>query len=172
MLQTNKITIIISCIFALSGCAHNSTPLYNSMSLTESAEYVSYIIRSGNLSLLNGVVYNPQITFAENGDVDDGIQCFLGVENKCQGVTSNVRSIIAGGYFIFYYHSSSDDVIVSYVRSSRRADFDLKPDVFLEGQYLENYFSCSFTRVDGRWFLRESVCFSETEGPFEVEPDV
>jgi hypothetical protein len=42
---------------------------------------------------------------------------------------------------------------------------------FLKSQYGKNYFACEFSTISGKWKSVPNLCFNETHGPFEAEPD-
>ncbi len=42
---------------------------------------------------------------------------------------------------------------------------------FLRNEYFKNYFACEFSIVSGKWKSVPNLCFNETHGPFEAEPD-
>jgi hypothetical protein len=46
-----------------------------------------------------------------------------------------------------------------------------KDRVFLKRGYARSYFACDFAVVQSRWRVTPDVCFSETHGPYEDEPD-
>jgi hypothetical protein len=111
-------------------------------------------------------------TFDQSGAIDEGIACFLASSNRCGTGRTPIQDILREGYFKYYYHLDNENIIVSYIRRSSRDAFDSNPTVFLGQRYLVDYFSCQFTALNGQWKLEESICFSETEGPFEPNPDV
>lgn len=141
-------------------------------SLPDAANAVSLIIKRGDLARLGRLIDRPQITFDGNGNIDEGIRCFLNWDSRCPGKRNNINQILEGDHFHFYYHIDERTVVVSYIRTDSRTLFNEDPVAFLQGRYLEDYFSCQFILVGGEWLLQESVCFSETEGPFSLEPEV
>lgn len=42
---------------------------------------------------------------------------------------------------------------------------------FLRNEYFKSYFACEFSIVSGKWKSVPNLCFNETHGPFEAEPD-
>ncbi|WP_298095797.1 hypothetical protein [Brevundimonas sp.] len=163
---TDYLAIAVSAVSIL-GCAESSSSQEAIPSLPAMADEVSTIIKSGNLQPLRGLIFEPLNTFdSTSGEIEPGIQCFFIDGARCPPKSGKPREIVLAGSFNYYHHLSGDDVIVNFVREDRREDFLADPDSFLRSRYLKDYFSCRFIRVDGRWLIKESICYSETEGPF------
>lgn len=141
-------------------------------SISGVSENVAEVIKSGVLSRLRELIADESITFEKSGAINEEIACFLNWSERCSFAKVPIQDILKEGYFKYYYHIDESNIVVSYINKSSRTEFDADPAAFLESRYLDDYFSCHFALVGGRWMLTESVCFSETEGPFSPEPEV
>ena len=140
--------------------------------LKEVVERFSGVVISREFGILQTMMLSNEITFDSDGNIDPGIACFLHWLEACQFQNSHVADILKGKHFIYYYHLDEENVIASFIREEAREQFYEDPSGFLADSYLSGYFSCQFANRDGRWLLTESLCFSETEGPFVAEPEV
>ncbi len=140
--------------------------------LAEAVERFSEIVLSGEFERLRSVLFSDEITFDQDGDIEEGIACFLHWTDSCRSETHHVVDILKSDHFVYYYHIDDNSVIVSFIEEDSRIIFYENPSLFLENNYLSEYFSCHFLKRGSEWFLKESVCFSETEGPFQQEPEV
>lgn len=173
--QNSKKRVTLGSLFCLSilnaGCLSSANAQQNSVVLKQVASEVSSIIESGELKRLGGLM-RGSITFDESGEIESNIRCFLNWNETCPNQRTSVQDIASREHFKYYYHLNDTDVIVSYIRSDKREEFYSDPERFLSETYLRDFFSCRFKLQDGLWLLQESVCYSETEGPFEGEPEV
>ena len=49
----------------------------------------------------------------------------------------------------------------------------LNDKAYLESDYMKTFFVCNFDDTSGRWILSSPImCYDETEGPYEPQPDV
>lgn len=132
----------------------------------------SEVVIARNFDALQTMLLSNEITFDRNGNIDPGIACFLHWVETCDLPNRHVKDILESKHFIYYYHLDEKNVIASFIREEGRESFFADPSGFLADKYLSDYFSCQFVNHDGRWLLKESLCFSETEGPFVPEPEV
>lgn len=153
-------------------CAGAVAPKGDADTISVASEQVSEIIRNGDLSELKPLIGEERITFDSQGFIDQGIVCFLQWNPTCRSNRNQIKDILDNGFFKYYYHLSEYEIVVSYIRISKRQEFYNNPSDFLEHKYLYDYFSCHFKRINSRWLLTESICYSETEGPFAKEPEV
>lgn len=160
------LAIVVSTVSIL-GCAESSSSQEAIPSLPAMADEVSTIIKGENLQQLRGLIFEPLNTFdSTSGEIEPGIRCFFINGASCPPESGTPKEIVLAENFKYYYHISNDDVVVNYIRGDLREEFLADPDIFLSSRYLKDYFSCRFIRINGKWFLKESICYSETEGPF------
>lgn len=152
-------------------CAGTAEAQQTAGSISTASDHVADAIRSGNLFRLKTLIANEKITFESSGAINEEIACFLNWSTHCSFAKIPVQDILKEGYFKYYYHIDNDTIVVSYIKNSSRDSFYQDPTLFLEQNYLVDYFSCHFALLDNRWMLTESVCFSETEGPFGQETE-
>ena len=136
------------------------------------AQSFTSVVLAGEFSKLKKMLHSNDFTFNRSGELFENIRCFISWTSGCEIESSGVLDILRGEHFIYYYHLDDDNIIVSFIRENSRNSFYENPDEFLRQNYLSDYFSCHFVRSGSAWLLKESLCYSETEGPFEQEPDV
>lgn len=140
--------------------------------LKDAVEKFSDAVISRNFSVLKAMMLSNDITFDRDGNIDPDIACFLHWIEACPYKNKHISDILKSRHFVYFYHLDEYNVIISFIKEEGREAFYAEPSVFLEDKYLSEYFSCQFIKSGGRWLLKESLCFSETEGPFVPEPDV
>jgi len=66
--------------------------------------------------------------------------------------------------------NGADFTVLFYMQAHRHRMRDIE---FLRENFMNEYFACEFTKSQGRWQLRNGVCFDETEGPYpNNDPDL
>lgn len=175
LLRSNFISttlFLASCVSSSHADATDLSEQADANELKEVVENFSGAVISRSFGILQAMMLSNEITFDRDGTIDPGIACFLHWLETCQFQNSHVADILKSNHFIYYYHLDEDNVIASFIKEEAREQFYDDPSGFLADNYLSGYFSCQFASRDGHWLLTESLCFSETEGPFVPEPEV
>lgn len=138
-------------------------------SMREIIDRFTESVITGDLRPIRSLMFSNEFTFDQNGDINSAIKCFFLRNKECGSDKSIAHDILTGKFFLYYDHISEESVVVSFIREDARKEFYSNPSRFLEKQYMNSYFSCHMAKLENGWYLTESLCFSETEGPYEVE---
>lgn len=176
MLNLSKLVLAMllleSCAISPHAGLAASSPPADKDDLAAVVEKFSDAVISRRFELLRVLMGSNNITFDQSGNIEPGIACFLHWMKNCPSQSNQIIDILKGKHFVYYYHLDSANVIASFIKEEARKSFYDDPSGFLENDYMTGYFSCQLVNHNGHWLLTESLCYSETEGPFEAEPDV